>query len=176
MYGIVNVPGITVAEDVLTDMFGGSLPDSVLANNSPETIQRAAILGVGANFWSVGDMTAPIKLNGKVGALTFSNQSYSAFILGFNHNPGIEGGDHFGFGKASATKDIAFVDSGSDTDGFKMNLENVNAGGWGSSYMRKTICPAFYNALPQEWKNVISSCTKYVQFTRKSEFIVVSVP
>lgn len=27
--------------------------------------------------------------------------------------------------------------------------------------MRKTICPAFLSALPTEWQNAISACTKY---------------
>ena len=42
-----------------------------------------------------------------------------------------------------------------------MNTSNTNSGGWESSYMRQTICPAFLSALPAEWQNVIVACTKY---------------
>ena len=134
---------------------------------TPEQIQAAAQSGQAPNYWAVGDMTAGISLNGTVGALTFNNKTYYAFILGFNHNSGVEGGNsiHFQFGKTSAGVDIAFVDrnylkSGSSA-GFRMNTSNTNSGGWNGSYMRKTICPAFLAAMPTAWQNVIAACTKY---------------
>ena len=134
---------------------------------TPEQIQAAAQSGQAPNYWAVGDMTAGISLNGTVGALTFNNETYYAFIIGFNHNSGVEGGNsiHFQFGKTSAGVDIAFVDrnylkSGSSA-GFRMNTSNTNSGGWNGSYMRKTICPAFLAAMPTAWQNVIAACTKY---------------
>ena len=87
-----------------------------------------------------------------------------AFILGFNHNSSVEGGNsiHFQFGKTAAGVDIAFVNSyGSTSTGFCMNTSNTNSGGWNNSYMRKTICPAFLAALPTAWQNIIAACTKY---------------
>lgn len=42
-----------------------------------------------------------------------------------------------------------------------MNTSNTNSGGWKNSYMMKTICPAFLNALPAAWRNAIKNCTKY---------------
>lgn len=134
-----------------------------LADNTPAAIQAAAQSGQAANYWSVGDKVG-IALNGTVGALALSS-TYYAFILGFDHNSAVEGGNsiHFQFGKTSAGADIAFVDSyyNNTGGGFRMNTSNTNSGGWKSSNMRSTICPAFLSAMPTEWQNVIAACTKY---------------
>ena len=126
--------------------------DTVLANNTPEEIQAVAQSGQAANYWAVGDMV-PITLNGTVGNLTFSNETYYAFIIGFDHNSSIEGSNtiHFQFGKTSAGVDIAFVDGYyglSGGSGFGMNSSESNSGGWKSCRMRTTICPAFKSAMP----------------------------
>lgn len=139
-----------------------------LEDNDPATIKEAAQSGQAANLWSAGDKM-PIAVNGKVGSLTI-NGTYYAFILGFNHNSSVEGGNsiHFQFGKDASGKDIAFVDAGYNeyysnnaNARFVMNTSNTNSGGWESSYMRQTICPAFLSALPADWQNVIVACTKY---------------
>ena len=154
-----------LTDEMLHSLFGDNVPDPILENNSPEMIQKVARLGIGANFWSVGDKIG-IDVTGEVGTLSL-NGIYYAFILGFNHNSAIEAGNsiHFQFGKTSDGLDIAFADSNYDNianEGFIMNTANIgNVGGWKNSYMRKTICPAFFNALPEEWKNIISHCTKY---------------
>ena len=139
-----------------------SLPDTSLANNTPDIIAAAAKSGQAANYWSVGDKVG-IAVNGSFGGLSYNNTVY-AFILGFNHNSSVEGGNsiHFQFGKTAAGVDIAFVNSyGSTRTGFCMNTSNTNSGGWNNSYMRKTICPAFLAALPTAWQNIIAACTKY---------------
>ena len=139
-----------------------SLPDTSLANNTPDIIAAAAKSGQAANYWSVGDKVG-IAVNGSFGGLSYNNTVY-AFILGFNHNSSVEGGNsiHFQFGKTAAGVDIAFVNSyGSTSTGFCMNTSNTNSGGWNNSYMRKTICPAFLSALPTAWQNIIAACTKY---------------
>lgn len=139
-----------------------SLPDTSLANNTPDIIAAAAKSGQAANYWSVGDKVG-IAVNGTFGGLSYNNTVY-AFILGFNHNSSVEGGNsiHFQFGKTAAGVDIAFVNSyGSTSTGFCMNTSNTNSGGWNNSYMRKTICPAFLAALPKAWQNIIAACTKY---------------
>lgn len=139
-----------------------SLPDTSLANNTPDIIAAAAKSGQAANYWSVGDKVG-IAVNGSFGGLSYNNTVY-AFILGFNHNSSVEGGNsiHFQFGKTAAGVDIAFVNSyGSTSTGFCMNTSNTNSGGWNNSYMRKTICPAFLAALPMAWRNIIAACTKY---------------
>lgn len=139
-----------------------------LADNTPATIKAAAQSGQAANLWSAGDKV-PIAVNGTVGSLAI-NGTYYAFILGFNHNSGVEGGNsiHFQFGKNASGTDIAFVDAGYNSyysnnanSRFVMNTTNTNAGGWKDSYMRNTICAAFLAALPTEWQNVIVACTKY---------------
>lgn len=143
------------------------VPSETLTDNTPANIQAAAKNGTAANYWSIGDKIA-IKLNGVVGRYTFSNETYYAVILGFNHNSSIEGSNtiHFQFGKDSSGDDIAFCDDAYDEDittgtGFIINTTNTNTGGWNGSYMRKNICPAFLNAMPSEWQNVITPCTKY---------------
>ena len=149
------------ALDTLAKLLGGKLPDPVLANNSPAVIQSVAKLGLGANFWKVGDKIG-INLSGTVSKLSLSG-TYYAFIIGFNHNPTIEGSNsiHFQFGKTSGGTDIAFVSGYSDDSDFYMNSSATNSGGWQNSFMRGTVCPAFFNALPSDWKNIIAPCTKY---------------
>lgn len=141
-------------------------PSTVLNNNSPATIQAVAQAGQATNYWAVGD-TIGITLNGTVGILTFSNETYYAFIIGFDHNSSIEGSNtiHFQFGKTSAGVDIDFVDSdvadSGSSAGFRMNTSRTSTGGWKSSYMRNTICPAFLAVMPTAWQNIIAACTKY---------------
>lgn len=147
-----------------------TLPSKTLADNTPETIQQVAKSGKGSEYWSVGDKTAGIAINGTVGSLAI-NGTYYAFILGFNHNPTVEGSNsiHFQFGKDSNGTDICFVDGSYNSTGssaaFRMNTSNTNSGGWNGSYMRKTICPAFLAALPSAWQSVIAACTKYTDNT-----------
>lgn len=139
-----------------------TMPSTSLADNTPETIQAAAKAGTASNYWSVGDKMG-IAVNGSFGGLSYNSTVY-AFILGFNHNSSVEGGNsiHFQFGKTSNGTDIAFVQSYDITEtGFCMNTSNTNSGGWNNSYMRKTICPAFLSALPTAWQNIIVACTKY---------------
>ncbi|MDO4360867.1 MAG: DUF6273 domain-containing protein, partial [Escherichia coli] len=115
--------------------------------------------------WKVGDKIG-IALSGTVGILELSG-TYYAFIIGFNHNSGIEGSNsiHFQFGKSSTGADIAFVDSrygaNGSSDRFYMRTTATNVGGWKSTYMYTTICPAFLAAMPTAWQNVIAACTKY---------------
>lgn len=141
-----------------------------LSECTPAQIQAAAESGQAANYWAVGDKIG-ITLNGTVGALTFSNETYYAFIIGFNHNSSIEGNNtiHFQFGKTADGTDIAFVDSSynstGSTVGFRINTSNTNVGGWKSSYMRNTICSAFLSVMPTAWQNVIKACTKYTDNT-----------
>ena len=152
----------TVAVTVVDD-----IPSRTLSANTPDGIQAAARAGIASALWSVGDKTAPITFNDvTVGSLSMNGLSACAFIIGFNHNSGIEGsGVHLQFGKTTAGVDIAFCDSSYDNSdygvAFRMNISNTTSGGWNNSYMRKTICPAFLTALPTAWQNVIAACTKY---------------
>lgn len=143
------------------------LYDSVFGNNSWETIQAAVQSGVASSLWSVGDQKA-VTLNGTVGGLTFSNQTYYAFIIGFDHNSSYEGTNklHLMLGKTSDGTPIAFVNSYNSTGtGFCMNTTDVTTGGWNGSYMRSTIIPAMKEAFPSDLKAVLGSCTKYTHNT-----------
>jgi len=143
----------------------GGIP-AKLSDATPEQIQKAARLGYAPSLWAVGD-TVPIELNGAVRALIFNKETYYAFIIGFDHNPDVEGTNtiHFQFGKTADGKDIAFCDSSYNTTGtsagFRMNTSQSSSGGWFGSFMRNTILPAFLAAMPTAWQNVITACTKY---------------
>lgn len=141
--------------------------DPVLDNNTPDKIAEAARRGIAKNIWSVGDKVG-IDLNDTVGNLAI-NGKYYAFILGFDHNASIEGTNtiHFQFGKTSGgEKNIAFVDSqyNKQTGGyyFVMNTTMSNSGGWEHSrIMRGVLMFQFKAAMPSEWRDIISPCTKY---------------
>ncbi len=109
-------------------------------------IKQISDAGQGTNYWKVGD-TKTIKINGTVGAYTFSNVSVDAYILGFNHNSAKEGANriHFQLGKISG-KEVALCDSTYNsykTDGTKMfnfnHWGNYNYGGWAGSDLRYDI-------------------------------------
>ena len=141
------------------------VPSTDLAGNTPEMIQAVARSGQAPNWWKVGDRV-PITLKGTVGILAL-NDTYYAMIIGFDHNASIEGSNsiHFQFGQNASGTNIAFCDSrysGTGTDAaFRMNLSNVNTGGWNGSYMKTTICPALLAAMPKAWQDVIADCPKY---------------
>lgn len=150
-----------------------------LEDNEPAAIKAAAQSGQAKNLWSVGDK-APIAISGTVGSLSISG-TYYAVIIGFDHNSSIEGNNsiHFQIGQNSSGKNIAFVDSNygnrDTTNGFCMRADDeINTGGWKDSYMRSTICPAFLNALPTAWRNIIASCTKYSNNGTESNVVMTS--
>lgn len=136
-----------------------SLFDEVFGNNTWESIQSAVQSGIAASYWSVGD-TKAVTLNGGVVGLTFSNETYYAFIIGFDHNQSYEGTNklHMMLGKTSGGTQVAFYS-------FYMNSSATAAGGWNGSYMRGTIMPAFKATFPSDLKAVLGSCTKYTHNT-----------
>lgn len=165
---------VTVSSGTTSYALTLSFVSSTLNDNEWSVIKTVSDAGEGANYWSIGDRKA-VALSGTVGALSMSGTHY-AFIIGFNHNSGVEGSGriHFQFGKTalSGGSDICFVDSkygntGSDA-AFRMNTSNTNSGGWNNSYMRNTICPAFKNALPADLKSVLKTVTKYTDNTGNS--------
>ena len=157
-----------------------SFIDSVLNNNDWDTISEVSSANEGANYWSVGDRKQ-VTLNGTVGALSLSNFSTYAFIIGFNHNSSREGTGriHFQLAKTalSGGTDICFVDSNynsyGSSAGFRMNTSNTNSGGWEDSYMRSSICGTsksstsgrFMGAIPSALRNALKSVTKYTDNT-----------
>lgn len=150
-----------------TYIFGSSF---VLFDNY--TVSQVLIIldqGEAENYWSIGDVTEPIPLNGTVGAYTFNNEKYRATIIGFDHNIGVETDCRHNialqFGQNEDGVNIAFVDDDygytNGSPGFRMNLSNNNSGGWASSYMRNSICQEFLEALPPALISSIGTTTKY---------------
>ena len=141
---------------------------------NPALLLERTRAGTHTTFYNIGD-TFDITLNGKVSdGLTFNNETYRAVIIGFDHNKELETGGanstHLAIMNDTDGYRIAFVDSAysEDSNGtvsggeyFYHQLENTNAGGWQASYIRQTILPNFFNALPPEWQAVIGNTTKY---------------
>ena len=161
-----------------------SFVSAVLNNNDWATIKEVSDAGQGANYWSVGDRKA-VTLNGTVGALTLSNYTTYAFIIGFNHNSSVEGANriHFQLAKTalSGGTDVALCDSKynsqvSATGYFSMNSNATNSGGWNSSQMRTKICGTSLSSysgtiiavIPAALRAVLKSVTKYTDNTGSS--------
>lgn len=171
----------------ITDSYAVSLNfvDPLLNNNTWETIKNISDAGQGANYWSIGDRKE-VTLNGTVGALTLSNYTTYAFIIGFNHNASVEGANriHFQLAKTalSGGTDVCFCDSQYGPDSgwsspgagyFVMNASNTNSGGWKSSQMRTAICGTSLSSysgtiiavIPAALRAVLKSVTKYTDNT-----------
>ena len=140
----------------------------VLDENSWYAIKHVSSLGMGTNYWAVGDCKQ-ITMNGKVSdGLTLTNYSAWVFIIGFNHNAEREGnGIAFqGFKVADKGKDVCLIDSSYNYDKtsgtwFNMNNENTNVGGWSSSHMRSAVMPLIKAAFPADLQAVIKTSTIY---------------
>ena len=167
----------------ITDSYAVSLNfvDPLLNNNTWETIKNISDAGQGANYWSIGDRKA-VTLDGTVRALTLSNYTTYAFIIGFNHNASVEGANriHFQLAKTalSGGTDVALCDSyyssyNNTGVGFVMNTGNSNLGGWASSNMRTGTCGTSLSsysstiiaAIPAALRAVLKSVTKYTDNT-----------
>lgn len=136
-----------------------------------DEISKISNRGLGADYFSVGDRKA-VTLNSTVGSLSLSG-TYYAYIIGIDHNSSVEGNGitfQFGFNTLSDGANIAFVDGNYGTKKttgslFNMNNSESNSGGWESSLMRTTICPAFKDCLPSELQAVLKKVTKYTDNT-----------
>ena len=157
---------------------------TTLNDNSWEAIRGISDAGQGANYWSIGDRKE-LTLNGTVGHLSLSNYTTYAFIIGFNHNAGVEGANriHFQLAKTalSGGTDVALCDSKynsqvSATGYFSMNSSNTNSGGWKSSKMRTKICGTSLSSysgtiiavIRAALRAVLKSVTKYTNNTGNS--------
>ena len=170
-----NIVNVVSSYDTVLEFVSAS---TTLNDNSWETIRKISDAGTGANYWSVGDRKA-VTLNGTVGALTLSNFTTYAFIIGFNHNQGLEGANriHFQLAKTalSGGTDVCLCDSyyGSTDAGFRMNTSLTNSGGWESSQMRTAICGTSLSSysgtiiavIPEALRVVLKSVTKYTDNT-----------
>lgn len=146
---------------------GGDIRISrVLDENSWGAIKLVSSLGMGANFWAVGDCKQ-ITMNGKVSdGLTLTNYSAWVYIIGFNHNAEKEG-NGITFQGFKATKNgtpVCLTDSGYNNDKtsgiwFNMNNSNTNSGGWQGSLMRKNVMPLIKASFPADLQAVIKTST-----------------
>ena len=152
-----------------------SYNSSTLDDYSPNNIYHISGYGIAPNLFKVGDVTADIPMSGQISAGgTKLSSNYRAVILGFNHNPSIEGNNtiHFALGRHTNGTDIDFIDNnygGMATSGWYTQHKKAstasNSGGWNSSGIRQYVLPKFLNAMPSEWQNVIRACTKYTDNT-----------
>ncbi len=174
--GSVNVVSSTTSYSLTLTFVSSALNDTEW-----DVIKSVSDAGQGANYWSIGDRKE-VTLDGTVGHLTLSNYTTYAFIIGFNHNQGLEGTNriHFQFAKTalSGGTDIAFCDSSynssvSATGYFSMNSSATNSGGWNSSQMRTNICGTSLSSysgtiiavIPAALRAVLKSVTKYTDNT-----------
>ena len=164
----------------VTDSYAVSLffVSSTLNNNAWSVIKSVSDAGQGANYWSIGDRKA-VTLDGTVGDLTLSNYTTYAFIIGFNHNAGVEGANriHFQFAKTalSGGTDVCLCDRyyKNTGGGFRMNTGSTNSGGWENSNMRNAICGTSLSnysgtmiaVIPDALRAVLKSVTKYTDNT-----------
>lgn len=169
---------VSITDSYAVEIFFAS---PTLNDNEWSTIKRISDAGDGASYWSIGDRKA-ITLNGTVGALTLSNVTTYAFIIGFNHNSSVEGTNciHFQLSKTSLSggTDVALCDSYyNDTgDGFRMNTSNTNSGGWNMSNARTEICGTSLSnysgtiiaVIPEALRAVLKSVIKYTNNTGNS--------
>ena len=138
---------------------------------SPAEIVDAVKSGKAHNAWDAGDFTAPITLNGNIGAaLSLNNLQLRAILIGLNHNSDFESNGNFSAHFILGI-DSAFIDSNyneASASGAKFFQHNIsvasNGGGWLNSNLRD-ICDDIFNALPDEWKAVIKPCTKFTDNT-----------
>ena len=121
-----------------------------LESVSWEKISEISQAGNAASAWSVGD-TKTIKLNGA---------SYTAQIIGFNHDIKTAGG------KAGIT--FQMVDC-LDTN-YIMNNSDTSVGGWKSSAMR-TRMSTFLSQLPSDLQSVIKPVNKLVSIGNNTSTI-----
>lgn len=123
---------------------------AALNSMSWANIRKVSEAGLGPSYWAVGD-TKSILVKGTVGTLSV-NQTLWVYIIGFDHNPSLEGrGIHFGTFKAAQSStelsdNIALVDSQygknstTTTKYFSMNHgTNTAEGGWKGCDLRYDI-------------------------------------
>lgn len=140
---------------------------------TPAEILEAVQSEKAINAWNIGDKTKIISLTGQIGAAwTLNNFEICARILGFNHNSQLESGGkssvHFALDVTADGVDVAFCDNNFDSasangvEYFQHSLIfGTNEGGRTESNVRTKILADIFNSLPQEWQEIISTCTKY---------------
>ena len=131
---------------------------------SPETIVQQVRAGRAREYWNIGDrisiMIGAFSMynNPPSGFGVFSQQLYEAVVIGFDHNLEKETPDY------EHTMTFMIIDNPERTNfSYYNKTEYVHMFMAHDTYMSKVIdnfYPAFYNVLPDEWRNVIINTKK----------------
>lgn len=146
---------------------------SDLNNTSWSVIKSIANEGLASSFWSLGERKA-VTLNGTAGGVTYSSVTLYAYIIGFDHNAGIESPGitfQLGFENNSASgKNLALIDSyynneqTTNNGSFHMNYQTTYPG-WKDCVMRSSLLNGGSNSLllclPSDLRAVITPKTIY---------------
>ena len=124
---------------------------TVLETTSWDVIDSISKSGNAASIWSVGDKKT----------IKFGDVSYTAQIIGFNHDTKTAGG------KAGIT--FQLVDCLNTN--YKMNHSNTNVGGWKSSEMRTSVLNSIFSSLPADLQNAIKAVNKLTSAGNQSATI-----
>ena len=124
-----------------------------------------ALAAGNTNLFTVGDVKK-IELSGTVGSMTFQSTPAYATIIGINHNASREGNNRLHIQLSLDNSNTICL--GAE----QMNTTATNVGGWGSSYIRNTICAGLLNCLPADMRNVVKNTTKYTSAGNRSTSIV----
>ena len=162
-----------------------------LENASWADIKAVVNSGLSSAYWSVGDRKSITLKNGTFGTVTFnSNYVIYAYIIGIDHNVGIEGSGivfQLGFPSEVSEKNYAFIDSyygngtqTSDNKSFHMVKTGATPYGWGTSncLMRtllNTDSVSLYNLLPDDLVAVMSNKIIYTDNSNDSSYLAKSV-
>lgn len=123
----------------------------------PSNIQTLVKNGTLLNYMRIGDCFKIGILSGTVNSNSV-NCNAAAYLIGYNHNAGIEGNNRAHFAIFAGTyinqKAIPAKSVRSNNDG---NSTQTN---YNNSVLR-TSCNEFFNLLPTKLQNVITACKKY---------------
>lgn len=161
--------------------------DSILNNNSWDTISNISRQGLASHYWNVGD-TKTITLNGTIyfyegtaNQISYSNLSVQVFIVGINHNSSREGNNliHFQMGKINGAlkcfQSQWYRDNLTNTGGFCHSRYASTSGGWANSLLRNEylasasdgsfqnlfVANTYASLLPSDLKSVMLQVLKY---------------
>ena len=149
--GVLTDTVVVTTETTYTAVVG--FASTTLDDNDWDVISAVSAAGLGDALWDIGDCKA-VEINGTVGTLAV-NDTYYAYIIGFNHNSEAEGeGITFQGFKTAAENGVSIAlcdsyynqyQSYDGTRYFQMNHwgtssnYNTNYGGWPACDMRYDI-------------------------------------
>ena len=155
--GLGIVPCFTIGTGQVT------LLDSISWSQIQELITHNKI----SQYAQPGD-TKLVTLNGTVGNIVFNNDKYRVTVLSNSHNILYEYSKrtHFALNKTEDNQPIVFHDSdysvtSNSSAYFQHKNLLTNQGGWYDSNIRKNILAQFYECLPKQLRDIISTVKKH---------------